>query len=214
MSSKDLALGAVAFALMLAIGLSARFGAVILDAVKLHPEALPAALLLAVIVGTAAGQRHFLRKQYHDVANFLAFDAAHAVSRPYVVDGDTIDAVIANGQVVRFRLANIDAPETGDNARCRHERLAGELATAEARTMVMRSAAVSVRPTFRTDRYGRRVAFVLVDGVDLGDLLVRKGLAQGWRGRRERWCGPNGGLAKMAVRRGETHNCTKCKAWR
>jgi endonuclease YncB( thermonuclease family) len=38
------------------------------------------------------------------------------------------------------------------------------------------------------DRYGRILATVERDGVDLGEALVKEGLARPWRGKREQWC--------------------------
>lgn len=39
------------------------------------------------------------------------------------------------------------------------------------------------------DRYGRTLGRVLVDGVDVGELLISEGLARRWDGRRHPWCG-------------------------
>ncbi|MEO1905391.1 MAG: hypothetical protein ABGX08_00005, partial [Citromicrobium sp.] len=39
-----------------------------------------------------------------------------------------------------------------------------------------------------TDRYGRTLARLTVDGRDVGTVLVSMGLARPWRGRREGWC--------------------------
>ncbi|WP_375567577.1 thermonuclease family protein [Oceaniradius stylonematis] len=39
-----------------------------------------------------------------------------------------------------------------------------------------------------TDRYGRTLAAVRVEGQDVGDILVGEGLARTWTGRREPWC--------------------------
>ncbi len=39
-----------------------------------------------------------------------------------------------------------------------------------------------------TDRYGRTLAAIRVEGHDVGDILVSEGLARTWAGRREPWC--------------------------
>lgn len=211
MSRTFLALGALALSAVLAT----EQGAALVNALARWPEALLGALALFAFLG-AAGVRspRALRGAYHWFANHFAVGPARRLSRVYVIDGDTIDAAVENGKVERFRLANIDAPETGENARCAHERLAGELATAEARAIVGQGAQISARRTWRIDRFGRRVAFVLVDGADLGESLVRTGFAEPWRGHRVRWCGRGGGLVAMAARRGEAHRCGRCVAWR
>jgi endonuclease YncB( thermonuclease family) len=128
-----------------------------------------------------------------------------------VIDGDTIQDL---GTGVRYRLANIDAPETGAQARCAIERIAGECAGRVAHNMVRSAKRVEVRRTFRHDRFGRRVAFVLVDGADLGELLMARGLARPWRGRRVRWCGARGGFAQMAKNVQGAPSCRSCGAKR
>lgn len=100
-----------------------------------------------------------------------------------VVDGDTVRSA-----GVTYRLANIDAPETGGRARCDSEAALGAAATQRARGLVAEADVVAVVPTGRTDRYGRVVARVEVDGRDLGEVLMEEGLAQPWRGRRGQWC--------------------------
>jgi endonuclease YncB( thermonuclease family) len=128
-----------------------------------------------------------------------------------VIDGDTITD---NATGKRYRLANIDAPETGDNAKCFREHTQGEAAKWFAIRAVRASKVITVRNTFRTDRFGRRIAFVCVDGQDLGEKLVEAGFAMPWRGRRKRWCGSAGQLCQMAMARGEPFSCATCANWR
>lgn len=108
-----------------------------------------------------------------------------------VIDGDTIEDQTAD---ITYRLQNIDTPETGSRARCTAEREAGNRATARARSLIASANAFAIRPTGRIDRYGRTIAFVLVDGHDLGETLIAQGLARPWRGRREPWCAADGSL--------------------
>jgi endonuclease YncB( thermonuclease family) len=86
----------------------------------------------------------------------------------------------------RIRLPNIDAPETGDRARCAAEREAGAAATAFVRAAVAGKPVVLRR--IGLDRYGRTLAYVRVDGRDLGDAVIAAGLARRWSGRRHAWC--------------------------
>ncbi len=111
--------------------------------------------------------------------------------RVRAIDGDTV-AVIGDGE--RIRLPNIDAPETGDRARCAAEREAGAAATAFVRAAVA-SKTVSLR-RIGLDRYGRTLAYVRVDGRDLGDALIAAGHARRWTGRRQAWCGAKDGLRR------------------
>lgn len=107
-----------------------------------------------------------------------------------VIDGDTLEDMSAD---ITYRIENIDTPETGSRAGCRAERDLGDRATQQARALVS-SGNVELRPTGRIDRYGRTIAFVLIDGRDLGETLIAGGLARPWRGRREPWCDASGNL--------------------
>lgn len=148
---------------------------------------------------------------WHDFANRVGVSRPIPLSEPWVIDGDTIHD-LATG--VRYRLANIDAPETGDKAKCFRENERGLAAKRAAIGRVRAATQVCVRRTFRTDHHGRRVAFVEIDGRDLGEYLVQRGLAVRWEGRRRKWCGPNGGLARIAASGGQPHACIACKNWR
>jgi micrococcal nuclease len=117
--------------------------------------------------------------------------AASEAADMRVIDGDTIEDRAAN---ITYRLVNIDTPETGSRARCAAERALGDQATVEARTLVTQAQRLEMRPTGRLDRYGRTIAFVLIDGRDLGETLIAEGLARPWRGRREPWCDASGNL--------------------
>jgi len=116
---------------------------------------------------------------------------AEALSDIRVIDGDTIEDRAAS---VTYRIVNIDTPETGARAQCAAERALGASATQRTRALIAGADRVETRPTGRTDRYGRAIAFVLIDGRDLGETLIAEGLARPWRGRREPWCDAGGAL--------------------
>jgi endonuclease YncB( thermonuclease family) len=118
-------------------------------------------------------------------------DDASAGARIRVIDGDTLEDMRDD---ITYRLVNIDTPETGPRARCEAERVLGARATQAARTLVAQAEQLELRATGRIDRYGRTIAFVVVDGRDLGETLIAEGLARPWRGRREPWCDAGGNL--------------------
>jgi len=96
-----------------------------------------------------------------------------------VVDGDTfwLDRV-------KYRIADIDAPEVS-NPRCQAEaRLAGQ---ATVRLAQMLSAGPFQLETRGLDRYGRTLAVVSRSGYSFGGRLVREGLARSW-GDTRGWC--------------------------
>lgn len=147
------------------------------------------------------------RRLWHLFANTFFLSAPSPLARPWVVDGDTIDDLQSG---VRYRLANIDAPEI--ETTCYREAERGQVAKWALVRLVREASTVSVRRTFRTDRYGRRVAFLLIDGADAGRILMQRGFAVSWRGQRRKWCGPKGGLAEIARAGGVPHKCKTCRA--
>lgn len=165
-------------------------------------------IILAVALGAAfvvAGA--YWRVAWHFFANRFFVGAPIVLKRVWVVDGDTIDDQQSG---VRYRLANIDAPEI--ETTCYKEAERGRVAKSALVRLVREAKQVSVRRTLRTDRYGRRVAFLLIDGADAGRVLVERGLAVPWRGWRRKWCGPNGGLAQIARAGAVPHKCKTCRA--
>jgi endonuclease YncB( thermonuclease family) len=113
----------------------------------------------------------------------LVLAAQLTLTQPVVIDGDTL----RDGST-RYRVENIDTPETGRRARCDAEWVAGERATIYARRVVGSARVVTAHPTGRLDRYGRVVAKIQVDGVDFGEAMMAGGHARPWRGRSESWC--------------------------
>lgn len=99
-----------------------------------------------------------------------------------VVDGDTF---WLNGQ--KIRVSDINAPET-IGAQCPDERSRGEAAKLRLLDLLNRGPVTLVDDPRGHDRYGRRLARVLRDGISIGEILVREGLAEPWRGRRSNWC--------------------------
>jgi micrococcal nuclease len=129
------------------------------------------------------------------------------LTRFWVVDGDTIRD---NATKTIYRLQNIDCPETDERAKCDPERKQGERAKFEALRLLKGAKTIIVRPTGKIDPYGRSIAAVHVDGLDFGQLMIDRGFARPWRGVREDWCGPNGGLARMAEACSAQFHCKIC----
>jgi micrococcal nuclease len=104
----------------------------------------------------------------------------------HVIDGDTVR--LPSGEVIR--IWNIDAPETA-RARCEAEAALGRRATARL-GQLLRAGPVAVvmdEPAGRReDRYGRTLARLTVAGRDIGEIMIRDGLATRWPQRRD-WCG-------------------------
>lgn len=109
--------------------------------------------------------------------------AGLVLSQPQVIDGDTL----RDGDE-RYRVENIDAPERGGRARCGAERDLAEAARDYVAAWVRGARLIEAEPIGRRDRYGRIVARISIDGVDLGERLMARGLAQPWRGRKANFC--------------------------
>lgn len=108
-----------------------------------------------------------------------------AVQVVRVIDGDTLD--LANGE--RIRILNIDTAEMPPKARCPEERDLALAAKARLATVLRQGEVITLAAQGRDrDAYGRQLRLVRVDGQDVGELLVREGLAQPWRGRKATWC--------------------------
>lgn len=104
-----------------------------------------------------------------------------------IIDGDTFTL---DGETIR--IANIDAPESAPRAKCWAE---ARLAVEAKRALEERAGAWHLLPPTverqGRDRYGRTVALVTDAAIgDVGDDLVKGGLAVPWLGRRWAWCEP------------------------
>ncbi|MGR3709684.1 MAG: thermonuclease family protein [Alterinioella nitratireducens] len=104
-----------------------------------------------------------------------------------VIDGDTVDMACGGSAPFRARLIGFDTPETYE-PRCRAEADLGRQATVRLRAMV--AAARATQADLRgTDRYGRRLVRLGLDGRDVGRGLIAEGLAVPYTGgRRIDWC--------------------------
>lgn len=86
-----------------------------------------------------------------------------------VIDGDTIDVLI-DGERYRVRYIGINTPEREEV--CYAEATAANAAWVEDRTVRL------VRDVSETDRYGRLLRYVYVDGVFVNEALIRDGWAE------------------------------------
>lgn len=113
------------------------------------------------------------------------FSACHfGGGRNCVVDGDTF---WIDGE--KIRIANIDTPETHP-PRCAAEAERGAAATRRLHALLSAGAISLHASGLRShDRYGRRLATVSVNGADVGQVLIREGLARAYGGGpRAGWC--------------------------
>ena len=114
----------------------------------------------------------------------LAMLATSADAAPRAIDGDTI---VIDGETIR--VANIDTPEIR-HAQCDAELRLGQVAKRRVAELIGAGTITIIRGDNgrMTDKYGRSLGRVLVDGRDVGEMLVAEGLARRWDGRRHPWC--------------------------
>jgi endonuclease YncB( thermonuclease family) len=112
--------------------------------------------------------------------------AAPASAAVRVIDGDTVEL---GG--VPARLLEIDSPETF-RSRCAHEHMLGLAAKARL-TELLAGTEVSYQVADHYDRFGRLLARVFADGVDVGAVLLREGYALPYI------AGPKAKAARLAV---------------
>jgi len=97
-----------------------------------------------------------------------------------VLDGDTLRVETSTGDRVRVRVLGIDAPEEAKDdvpAEC------GASEARDALAALVDDQRVGLTTDARSDtedRYGRRLAYVDVDGLDVGAALVEAGWAAAW----------------------------------
>ena len=107
-----------------------------------------------------------------------------------IIDGDTF---VTEGETIR--IANIDAPELSPGSECLAEANLAEVAKRELDQILGASWAgtgsgvLPVIDRSGRDRYDRTLARVAsVDGKDVGEELITRGVAVRWTGKRADWC--------------------------
>lgn len=105
----------------------------------------------------------------------------------HIVDGDTFDVVFTDGRDERIRPPQIDTPEVGECGYAEAAFALADLILGETVDLVPTSAGPD------RDSHGRLLRAVELDGDDIGELLVRSGLAR-WVSR---YAHEDGRLAAM-----------------
>lgn len=96
-----------------------------------------------------------------------------------VIDGDTVKI---GGEVIR--ISGIDTPEI--RGRCDAERRLALVAKRRLADLLDDATPIVIRG--KRDRYGRTLATIQINGLDVGAILIAEHLARPWRGKREPWC--------------------------
>lgn len=111
-----------------------------------------------------------------------------------VLDGDTIEykadfLPAPLKPVLKIRVLGIDTPEKGHRAQCPEEAALAAKASALTKKAVKEAKTIQLQLE-GWDKYGGRVlGYVLIDGKNLGDMLIAAGLARPYDGgTKSSWC--------------------------
>ena len=112
-----------------------------------------------------------------------------------VLDGDTIEykapfLPAPLKPVLKIRVLGIDTPEKGHRAQCPEEAALALKASALTKQAVKEAKTIELQLE-GWDKFGGRVlGYVLIDGKNLGDMLIAQGLARPYDGgTKSSWCG-------------------------
>ena len=96
-----------------------------------------------------------------------------------VTDGDTIK-VTGNGSKVTIRLVGIDAPETSKKKNQPGQPFSRKSTKYLANLVLNKSVELK---SYGTDRYGRILGVIFVDGKNVNLVMIKAGLAEVYRGK-------------------------------
>lgn len=137
-----------------------------------RPGPIACAVLSALLSSLAACDRN--PKPPPPGADLGPAPAPYKAQKP-VVTVLNADQLVIEGKHVR--LAGVYAPQPVPDAHCWAEAAAAKLATRQVAGMVEHAASVTYTATGGVDDYERALAKVQIDGADLGEVLVKEGLA-------------------------------------
>ena len=89
----------------------------------------------------------------------------------------------------KIRIRGIDAPESGEKARCEAERVKAEQAAEALLAWLNRGAfMMTAKSGDARDQYGRDLRIVTRDGRTVDEVLIGKGLAHRYVNHKTSWC--------------------------
>jgi len=113
-----------------------------------------------------------------------------------VVDGDTLEIsneFLPEELKLFVRIKGIDTPEKEFRAKCQKEKILGQNASEYTKKAIKTAQEKKLKITFseiKWDKFGGRIlAVVKIDNKNLGDELIKKGLARPYNGEKKAsWC--------------------------
>ena len=128
----------------------------------------------------------------------LLLSAAPAVADSYkinrVIDGDTVEIAVdflpaPLPPKLSVRILGIDTPEKAPRAKCEAEAEKAKLAKWFTQRAIEEAGRIDINIR-EWDKFGGRVlGLVFIDGQNLGDMLIKAGLARPYKGEaKSSWC--------------------------
>ncbi len=139
-------------------------------------DALSISLIGILLVGLVEGAKWLA--PYHQLT-----EAGCAVG--FVYDGDSVELICPSDKETA-RLVGFDTPET-KNPKCEAELNLGKKATTRMRSLI--GAGPYLLDHVGVDKYHRPLVRITRDGENLGNILIKEGLAVRYSGgKRPNWC--------------------------
>ena len=113
-------------------------------------------------------------------------DKSDRIASIYWSDGDSGRITLKDGTIIKFRLNDIDAPETGGvgaaigGAKCEKERELGYLAK-EWAVEYTRDVSVTITADHGEDRHGRNIFDLAANDNDVGQAGIEAGVYGSWK---------------------------------
>ena len=105
----------------------------------------------------------------------------------FCYDGDTCYVTIDN-QKEKIRLLELDTPEIS-KPKCEKEYLRGIEARDFINQLIEDANSIIIETDYSKDYFGRTLAYLIVDGVDVSSLMIEKGLGVKYqKGIKNNWC--------------------------
>jgi len=123
-----------------------------------------------------------------------------------VIDGDTVIARLDSGAVEKIRLLGVDTPEVVDPRK--PVQCFGHAASDFTKTQLTGRRVALELDAEQRDKYGRLLAYVILDGRRYNDLLIERGYA------RFLVIPPNGSHARTMLREGLAARAARRGLWR
>ncbi len=109
----------------------------------------------------------------------------------YCYDGDTC-YVTVDGTETKIRLLELDTPEIS-KPKCEAEKTLGLEARDYVNNLIENASMIEFKTDYKKDYFGRILSYLIIDGEDVSEKLVERGLGVVYdRNNKKDWCSENG----------------------